>query len=201
MLMERRTYAENNVRAMRKARGLSQEQLGLSMESQLTGSTIAKLETGRQALSVDYLLEMAKVLDCSTAELLHPDGQEVRWVPVIGHVEAGSWGEAVKSADRFMPVPSHLKGGNLYGLEPYGTSMDLVVPPGGTIVVNPDDTHLRDGRFYVIENSEHLTTFKKFSKDEMALMPCSSDPSHKPIPLGSEPFRVLGRVVFFGADL
>lgn len=104
-------------------------------------------------------------------------------------------------ADRFVPVPVHLKGRNLYGLEPYGDSMDLIIPAGGTIIVDPDDKDLRDGKFYVIENDERLTTFKRFSKDQMALLPCSSNPTHQPIPLGSEPFRVIGRVVFFGGDL
>lgn len=118
MRMERRTYAPNNIQVIRKSRGLSQEELGHAMESGLTGSTIAKLETGRQAVSVD-----------------------------------------------------------------------------------PDQTHLIDGKFYVIANGHNETTFKKFCKKQMALIPCSSNPSHQPIPVGPEPFRVLGRVVHFGADL
>jgi phage repressor protein C with HTH and peptisase S24 domain len=60
---------------------------------------------------------------------------------------------------------------------------------------------VRDVRCYVVENGDHDTAFKKFDKEQMALLPCSSNPDHKPIPLGSHPFRVIGRVVFFGADL
>ena len=56
------------------------------------------------------------------------------------------------------------------------------------------------GRLYVIQNAEHETTFKKFSARPLQLLPCSHNPSHTPIDLGSEPFTVIGRVVFIGFE-
>lgn len=201
MLMERRTYAPNRVREVRTARKISQEALGLAMEPQLTGSTIAKLENGRQALSLDYVLEMARVLQCDPADLIVARGALARMVPLIGRVEAGNWREAVEMSLDTVPVPDHVRGSNLFALKATGDSMDRICPDGGTIIVDPDDRELRDKKFYVIMNGGAEATFKQFCASPMQLLPCSNNPEHKPIPLGSEPFTVIGRVVFAGADL
>lgn len=199
--MQRRTYAPNRLREIRKAAGLTLEEVGARMKNEMTASTVAKLETGRMALSLDYLLEMADILNVSPSEILHKDARAVRWLPVIGFVEASRWGEAMKHSDEFVPVPAHLKGRNLYVLFPFGDSMDRVVPTGGYIVVDPEDRELRHGKFYVIENSLGETTFKQFWSNPLQLSPCSNNPEHEPIPLGSQPFTVLGRVIHMGADV
>lgn len=199
--MNRRTYAPNRLRELRKAAGLTLDEVGARMKSDMAGSTVAKLERGKQALSVDYLLELAEILNVSPAEIIHKEAREVRWLPAIGFVEASQWGEAVRNSDEFVPVPAHLKGRNLFVLYPYGDSMNKVVPEGGYVVVDPDDRELRHGKYYVLMNDGQETTFKKFSSDPLQLLPCSNNPAHEPIPLGSEPFTVVGRVVFIGSEV
>lgn len=81
-----RKYAQNRIREVRKAAGMSQEELGGAMSAELTGSTIAKLENSRMALSLDYLTEIAKILQVEVSELLPLGGKGVRLVPVIGRV-------------------------------------------------------------------------------------------------------------------
>lgn len=71
--MGKRTYATNGIKMARKRAGLSQEELGKRMPSDLTGSTVAKLETGRMALSLDYILEIADVLKIHPAYLVAPE--------------------------------------------------------------------------------------------------------------------------------
>lgn len=199
--MERRQYAPNRIRELRKERGISQEDLGLAMQNQLTGSTIAKLETGRQALSADYILDIARVLQCDPADILVERRGSARMVPVIGAVQAGNWREAVETAGEFVPVPADLGGPNLFALRAVGDSMNRIVPDGGTVIVDPDQRELIDKKFYVVMNGEGETTFKQFSANPVALLPCSTNGEHQPIPLGSEPFTVIGRVVFAGHDV
>lgn len=199
--MERRTYAKNRLRELRKAKGISQEDLGLQMDAQLSGSTIAKLENGRQALSVDYLLEIGRILGVDPAEIIMPREGTARFVPIIGMVAAGNWQEAIEMANEAMPIPSDVGGPNCFALRIEGDSMDKVVPDGGAIVVDPDQRDLVANKHYVVMNAEGETTFKKVSTDPLALLPCSSNPAHRAIMVGSEPFTVVGRVVFAGHEV
>lgn len=199
-----RTYAPNRIREVRKARGMSQEELGAAMAADLTGSTVAKLEKGRMALSLDYLTEIAGILQVDVLDLLPGDGPLVRTIPVIGMVAAGAWQEAIQVSGESIPIPPHVEGRNLFALRPTGDSMDKLVPAGnegGYVVVNPDDRELKHGRYYVVQNGDGETTFKQFSADPLALLPCSTNPTHKPIPLGTETFTVIGRVIYVAQAL
>lgn len=197
-----RTYAKTAIKDLRKARGISLEALGAAMPSDLTASTVAKLENGRMALSADYLLEIAKVLRVSPAQILGDAiGGAVRLVPVIAQVNAGNWGEAVGEAEEMLPIPAHLDGANLFALRPLGDSLDKIVAEGGFVVVDPDQRELVDRKFYVLMNEHNESTVKQFSASPLALLPCSNNPDHKPIPVGSQPFSVIGRVVYAGQNL
>ena len=199
--MERRRYARNRIEAFRKERGLSMEQLGLAMGAELTGSTISKLEKGYQALSADYLLDMARVLRVDPIELLLDRGASARMVPVLGNVSAGTWRESIAMANHFIPIPAEIKGNNLFIVRPDGDSMNRIAfGPDSFIVVNPDDRDLVDGKYFVLMNAEGECVFKQFNASKMQLMPCSDNPVHQPIPVGSEPLVVVGRVVFAGQE-
>lgn len=198
--MERRTYAPNRIKMLRKAAGLTLEELGGRMQHDLTASTVAKLENSRMALSADYLVEIAGILGTTPTDLLFEGAGEVRMLPIVGMVEAGQWGEAIKRPEGYIAVPGHLRGAKLFVLEPTGDSMDKYVEHGGFIVVDPDQRDLINGKLYVVQNGEHETTFKKFCANPLQLLPCSHNPAHKPIDLGAEPFTVIGRVVFVGFE-
>lgn len=198
--MERRTYALNRIKELRKAAGLTLEELGARMRHDLTASTIAKLENSKMALSADYLIEFAQILGVSPSELLFEGAGPARMLPVVGMVEAGQWGEAIKCPERYIGVPGHLRGTKLFVLEPSGDSMDKYVEPGGFIVVDPDQRNLVDGKLYVVQNEDHETTFKKFCANPLQLLPCSTNPAHQPIELGSQAFTVIGKVVFVGFE-
>jgi transcriptional regulator with XRE-family HTH domain len=63
----------NRIAELRKRRGLTQEELGFQMKADLTGSTVAKLEKGRQKLTVDYACDIADVLGASLYEVIGKD--------------------------------------------------------------------------------------------------------------------------------
>ena len=129
------------------------EALGGAMAHDLTASTIAKLEGRKMALSADYLLDMANVLQVGPTDLLLKTAG-ARVLPVAGRIAAGNWREAVEMSEESIPVPDHLMGANLFVLRPDGDSMDRIVPEGsdgGFVVVDPDQRDLLDqiGRAHV----------------------------------------------------
>lgn len=162
----------------------------------ITPGTVAKLETGGIALNLDYMLSLARVLKVHPAEFIEQGSVPAREVPLLGSVTAGPLAEQVSQADETIAVPSDIEGQNLFALRVSGDSMDQIVPDGGVIVVNPDELDLIERKVYVVANSDHETTFKRFMLNPPRLAPCSNNAKHKPIEIGRTPFVVIGRAVF-----
>ena len=124
-------------------------------------------------------------------------GAAVRMIPVVGNVTAGDFREAVRQSTDSMPAPAVDMPTNAFALDVDGDSMDKFVQPGGRVIVDPDDKALFPRRFYVVTNDAGETTFKRFFADPARLEPCSNNPAHAPIVLGSgETFVIVGRVVW-----
>ncbi|HEX2594786.1 MAG TPA: XRE family transcriptional regulator [Rhizomicrobium sp.] len=184
------------IRLLRREKGLSMEQLGNLIGVHFT--TIAKIERSMRGLSSDLRDQIAKALDVAPGDIVDgaPKHKPVTMVPLLGRIAAGSWKEAVAAGDPEAWLPAPGSGPNAFGLIPDGDSMDLVVGPNSMIVVDPDQFELLDGRIYAIQNGEGESTFKRFRSDPPRLEPCSSNPMHKEIVLGREPFTVIGRVTW-----
>lgn len=144
-------------------------------------------------------------MDAIRKELAHEADQPgIRTIPLLGSVPAGKFQPAEQRAGRRIPVADPDTPSNAYALTVRGNSMDLVVPDGTTLVIDPDDKALWPGRRYVIQTEGGETTYKEFQTDPARLVPCSSDPEHKEMLLGSEPIIVVGRVYSYSmrdADL
>lgn len=76
-----------------------------------------------------------------------------------------------------------------------GDSMNLVSPPGSTIIVNKADRELRNDKYYIFA-IEGQTTYKMWQDgDPPYLAPFSNNPHHKPIFVRRKrDFEVIGRV-------
>ena len=79
--------------------------------------------------------------------------------------------------------------------------MNLLIEPDGYVVVDPDMRDLIDGKVYAVMNGSAETTVKRYRENPPRLVPCSSNPEHKDIAIGREPFTVIGRVVFRASEL
>lgn len=117
-------------------------------------------------------------------------------IPLLGEVPGGNWREAISNARRSIPSPDPSMPASAYALRVEGDSMDLVVPDKSTIIIDPTDVDLYPGRYYVVENGEGETTFKQYQESPARLVPCSSNPAHKDIPISHGGFRVVGRVIW-----
>ena len=194
-------YAKNRIRELRKERKLTQEELGGQMDADITGSTVAKLEKGNLALSLEYAQDIGRVLGVSFLEVLGIGDIGVRVIPVLGQVEAGTWREAIAMSSESIAVPANLRGTNLFALRPSGDSMDQIVAEGGFIVVDPDQRDLTDGKVFVVMNGDGEATVKRYRANPMQLEPCSNNPEHQPIRIGNDPFTIVGRAIYVGQDI
>lgn len=188
-----RQYAPNNIRKLRKERSMSMEELALAISPDVGMTTIAKLETGRMALSLDWTLKIAAALGVSKHDII-ADDDGFRMLPLIGKIAAGGWAEALENPLRYMPVPGTDLTGREFILQVHGDSMNQLVDDGGFVVVDPDKVELKAGKLYALRNGEGDTTFKRFEDSPPRLVPCSTNPVHQPILVGQEPFTVIGRV-------
>lgn len=195
----------NKVREIRKSRGLTMEQLaekvGAVLGKPTHFTTIAKIERSQRQISGEMLHALMQALDAKPEQLLSaaPMTIAVRMVPLIGKIAAGNWREAIQDPDGY--IPAAVRSGNAFALKAEGDSMNLVVGEGAVIVVDPDQPDLLDGRLYAVMNSSGDTTFKRYRSHPPTLEPVSTNPEHKPIAIGREPFTVLGRVIWQASPL
>lgn len=191
-----RIYAQNRIRELRTLKGMSLEALGLALDPPVSHSTIAKLESRAMALSLDYIQQIAEVLEVSPAELIGDQIAGVRYAPLVGTIAAGQWEQAVMESTDFLPVPLRAGGPRAFALRICGDSIDQVVPDGGYALIDPDQLDLIPGKIFAVMNGDHETTVKKYVASPPSLVPMSNNPQHKPILIGRSPFVVIGRVVF-----
>lgn len=200
--MTKRSYAPNRIRELRIAKGLSLEELGARMRSELTASTVFKLENSKMGLTLDYLNEISDVLGIPVNEVVGvPSGAAgTRLLPVVPQSGLGSWRDIVTVTKDFAAVSDHLSGENLFVVRPDGSSAARICRAGGLLVIDPDQTELIAGQFYAVEAADGTAGYAEFSTSPLQLVLCDSEAS-MPVPIGSLAFTVIGRIVFTGHDL
>lgn len=192
-----RIYAPNRIRELRKARRMTQQDVADGLGWETTKGTIAKLENRAMALSLDYILGIAKAIGAQPAEIIDANAaSNARSVTVIDIACAGNWRDAVTRSDDEVAVPDCVHGPNLFALRATGSGMNLLVPAGGYVVIDPDDLDLNDGRVYVVADQAGSTTLRRFVASPAALHPVTSDADASPITIGREPFTTIGRAIY-----
>lgn len=171
------------------------EELGLALDPPVSHSNIARLETRRSGLTLDYIQQIAEVLEVSPVELISETTQNVYYAPVVATIVAGKWQEAVELSDQDpIPVPAGIAGPRAFLLRIDGDSMAQQADDGSYALVDPDDRDLVDGKQYAVMNEMGETTYKRFKASPASLVPMSDNPNHEPIILGRSQFIVIGRV-------
>ena len=187
---------------LRKRKGFTQAALAERMG--VEQPTIQRWEAGKREPDLGQLIQLAEILEVQPGALLGdgpvelPGAQAIRSFPLLGMVPAGNWREAVRRSSDSVPVPMADAPREGYALTVDGDSMDLHVPDGYTIVIDPNDLDLFPKRLFVVMNGDGETTFKEYREGPARLVPASSNPAHKEIPISGGDFRILGRVVWSG---
>lgn len=119
----------------------------------------------------------------------------IAWLPIIGIASAGAWREAIEMPMGRLPMPIGSVGSEAFAIEICGDSMNLLIPDGGHIIVDPRDKELRNGKAYLIQNTDGEATVKLYRRDPARFEPASSNKDHKGWLASDRDFAVLGRVV------
>jgi repressor LexA len=190
----------NIIRAIREARGMTQEQLAAAVGS--NHSTIGRLETGRRRLTKEWMVRLARALNCDPSEFLADGATGLVSAPLIDWVAAGA---PLEPADPY-PVGgatttllvAHRRD-SVIALRVVGDSIDRVVPEGGIVFVDYRDKNLVDRKFYVIRAGREATV-KRYRAQPPRFEPFSSNPEHATI-FGPSEVQIVGRVFRAQVDL
>ncbi len=90
----------NSIRAMRRAKGLTLEEVAARCQPPTTAQTIGRLETGTRTLSIDWLNRIAAAIDVEPRDLLRLEEDEA--VPIVALLD-GSGAHAPTRAES-LPV-------------------------------------------------------------------------------------------------
>jgi transcriptional regulator with XRE-family HTH domain len=106
------------IRDVRKARGLTLEQVGALCQPPTTAQTIGRLETGTRTVSVKWLNRIAAALGVTSAELVDMPGQESVAVAAL----LGPDGARAPTRPLFFIAPAAI--GSLIGIQVGGSIGD-----------------------------------------------------------------------------
>ena len=170
-------------------RNMSQRDLALAIG--MDENHLSKALAGKRQFKVPEM-------DAIRNELAPEDGLEdrlqVRSLPLLGEVPAGSFQPQEQRGGKRLIVSDPDVPARAYGLRIRGDSMDLIAPDGSTVIIDPDDKQLWPRRRYVIRTQDGETTFKEYREGPARLVPCSSNPAHQEILIGAEPIIIEGAV-------
>lgn len=207
----------NPLRELRTRAGLSQA--ALADRAGTSQPQIRRLEAGQRALTKQWAERLAPHLHVSPQDLLfapEPEGTQTREVvglPVAGRSRAGDWLD-ISIVDEWEepeiihvardPRYPHAK---QYALKIEGDSMSEIFSDGSFVtVVNFAESGLSLRPKMVVHVEQRMskttlveTTVKQISDDMKWLLPRSTNPSHKPLPIeGSEATEIEVRGIVTG---
>lgn len=162
-------------------------QAGIARLLGITPDKVSKMMAGKRSLR----LSEANILRAYFG--LNETKEAPLLLPIVGLVSAGSWQEGFPSVRGYMPSPDPKLSRESFVVIVEGDSMDLIAQDGEGIIVDPRQTELCDGGFYIVRNEEGEMTFKQYREAPARFEPCSTNPEHQTIYPGRELFTVVGR--------
>lgn len=181
-----------NLRAARKARGWSLERF--AAEAETSKGYVSDVERGERPMPPGATLDKwATALSVPIVELV---AGSARSIPIISDVAAGRLADPsiqIEGEHQTIEI-SGLPPGDYFATRVAGDSMDRLSPDGSLILVNRAERDPLPGRRYIF-GQRGQTTYKKFERDPIRLVPESTNPSHEPFyPKSEDDWTVIGRV-------
>jgi len=176
----------NEIRAELQSRNMTIRDLAEAVG--MNENYLTKSLKGQRGFKIGEMDSIRRLLRSPIAE------EQLRSIPLLGSVPAGKPQPAREHRGRWHAVSDPETPANAYALTVQGDSMDLLVPDGATLIIDPDDKQLWPGDCYIVRTAEGEATFKEFQDGPARLVPCSSNDEHAEIMLGSEPIEILGKV-------
>lgn len=208
------------IRRLRKAEGLTQP--ALSEATEIDQGAISRIENGKQAVTDDQMVAIARALNRHVSELwAAAEGEHelrsehtiavrvpagVRAVPLIGWVQAGKWTEAesaaVDTSSMSLVVTTARVSRRSFALDVRGDSMTNprgwpTFPEGTRIIVDPNVAAINGSLVIAQVAGEPETTFKKLVIDAGRHILVPLNPQYPTISIEGE-IRICGVVVAVG---
>ena len=191
----------NNLKAARKAKGLTQTEVAQAIG--LTQNGYSYWENGKAKIDKDQILKLAALFEVSVDYLLGntevPVSGGVR-IPVLGDVAAGIPIEAITDIVDYEEIDAALaRTGEFFGLRIKGASMEPRMREGDVVIVRQQETAETGDTVVVLVNGDSATVKKiKYGQDGITLLP--TNPAYDPMfytaaEVEQLPVRVIGRVV------
>lgn len=206
-----------NIKAFRKQKQLTQEQLGEI--AGVSGSAVSQWESSTSEPTIRSIEKLAQHFGVPKSEIFGEQfaqppkdaipviGDDSAFVNVrlYGSIAAGEAIEMIENYEWFLvPKPLVEKHPEVFLLTVKGKSMDTVLPDGSYALVDPQQIDVIDNQIYVVTVNGHDATVKKLVKlnNGMRLIPASTDPTFKEQLLDfnepeTEQLRIIGRVIWY----
>lgn len=120
--------------------------------------------------------------------------------PLLTWISAGQLSSDSAVDEALGTAQAILPHGDWIALRVEGESMDRISPPGSIIFVDRADKRLVNGGFYVIDDGEGRSTYKRFVANPMRFEPVSKNKDLPAIYPDNEP-TIVGRVKLTTLDL
>lgn len=121
-------------------------------------------------------------------------------VPLVSWVSAGKLSSDSAVDEALGAAKAVLPSGDWIALRVDGESMDRISPPGSIIFIDRRDKRLVNGGFYVIDDGEGGSTYKRFRAGPMRFEPVSKNKDLPTLFPDNEP-TIVGRVKLTTLDL
>lgn len=181
--------------AWTKANGLNTKRVAI--QAGVSYSTLASFVQGdTQSLKGETEEKITSHYGVSAAEIFGGLERSTRTIPIIDSVTAGRLSDPISQIENGHETIeiSGLPSGDYFATRVDGDSMDRLSPPGSLILVNRAEREPLPGRRYIFAR-RGKTTYKRFERDPVRLMPESTNPANEPLfPKSEEEWTVIGRV-------
>lgn len=192
----------NNLKAARKAKGLTQTEVARAIG--LTQNGYSYWENGKAKIDKDQLLKLASLFDVSVDYLLgntaSPSAHGIK-IPVLGDVAAGIPIEAVENIVDYEEIDAALAStGEFFGLRIKGDSMEPRIREGDVVIVRKQSTADTGDTAVILVNGDSATVkrIKKEPDGDLWLIPNNPayDTKHyTPDEIRTLPVTIIGKVV------
>lgn len=191
----------NNIKALRKQRGLSQAQLAEVLHVNQTA--VSQWELERAYPSMDIAMALASYFEVSVEYLLgnttKNTSKGIR-IPVLGRVPAGIPFEAIEDIlDWEELAPEQAKKGEFFALKVKGDSMEPGICDGDILIVRKQPTADTGNIVIALVNGDDATV-KRFKRLDHGIMLLPTNPAYEPMVFTQEdieklPVAIIGVVV------
>ena len=191
----------NNLKAARKAKGLTQVEVARAIG--ITQHGYSYWENEKARIDQDQLLKLANLFDVSVDYLLGNESSPSRGtrIPVLGDVAAGIPIEAIQDIVDYEEIDAALAAtGEFFGLRIKGSSMEPRIREGDVVIVRRQEDAETGDTAVVLVNGDSATVKRIKKEPDGGIWLIPNNPAYdsrhySPTEILNLPVTIIGKVV------